>query len=65
MPLKGNVTINGAEKEVDADARWAAKETEKRNKKIIFKNWAPFTGSISEINNTPWCCDADVWLSLI
>ena len=54
MPLKGNVTINGAEK-----------ETEKRNKKIIFKNWAPFTGSISEINNTPWCCDADVWLSLI
>ena len=56
--LKGN--ISGAEKGGDADARRAAKQAEKQNEKVIFKNWAPFTNCIIEINNPPKCCDADV-----
>ena len=55
--LKGN--ISGTEKGGDADARRAAKQAEKQNEKV-FKNWAPFTNCIIEINNPPKCCDADV-----
>ena len=41
---KGNTTVNNT---IAADVD--AKET---NKKIIFKNCAPFTDCISEVNNT-------------
>ena len=40
------ITITGAG---DDDA---AKRLDERNKGVIFKNWAPFTKSISRINNT-------------
>ena len=43
-----SVTIAIIEAEADDDA----KETEKRDKEVIFKNYAPFTKWISEINNT-------------
>ena len=42
--VKGNITVNNT-----ADAGVAANNT---NKKIIFKNCAPFTSCISKINNT-------------
>ena len=42
--VKGNVTVNNT-----AGAGAAANNT---NKKVIFKNCAPFTNCISEINNT-------------
>ena len=42
--VKGNVTVNNT-----AGAGAAANNT---NKKVIFKNCAPFTSCISEINNT-------------
>ena len=44
--VKGTITIAGA----GADA--AARQTDKRDKGVIFKNCAPFTNCISEINNT-------------
>ena len=44
--LKGTITITGAG---DDDA---AKQTDERNKGVIFKNCAPFTKCISRINNT-------------
>ena len=42
--VKGNVTVNNT-----AGAGGAANNTDK---KVIFKNCAPFTSCISEINNT-------------
>ena len=42
----GTITITGA---VADDA---AKRLDKRNKGVVFKNCAPFTDCISEINNT-------------
>ena len=42
--VKGNITVNNTAA-VDADANNA-------NKKVIFKNCAPFTNCISGINNT-------------
>ena len=42
--VKGNITVNNT---AAADA--SAKNT---NKKVIFKNCAPFTNCISKINNT-------------
>ena len=42
--VKGNITVNNT-----ADDGAAAKNT---NKKVIFKNFAPFTSCISKINNT-------------
>ena len=42
--FKGNITVNRP----DADDA-AANNT---NKKVIFKNYAPFTNCISKINNT-------------
>ena len=44
IPVKGTSTVNNTTA-VDADASNA-------NKKVIFKNCAPFTNCISEINNT-------------
>ena len=43
--VKGTITINGR-----ADA--AARQADERDKVVIFKNCAPFTNCISEINNT-------------
>ena len=42
--VKGNITVNNT-----AGAAAAANNT---NKKVIFKNFAPFTSCISKINNT-------------
>ena len=42
--LKGNISVNNT-----ADAGAAANNT---NKKVVFKNCAPFTDCISKINNT-------------
>ena len=44
--VKGRITITGA----GADA--AARQADKRNKEVVLKNYAPFIGRISEINNT-------------
>ena len=44
--VKGKITITGA----GADA--AARQTDERDKGVEFKNCAPFTNCISEINNT-------------
>ena len=44
--VKGTITITGA----GADA--AARQTDERDKGVAFKNCAPFTNCISEINNT-------------
>ena len=44
--VSGNIEITGA---VDNDA---AKQADERSKEVIFKNFAPFTHSISEISNT-------------
>ena len=44
--VKGTITINGR----GADA--AARQADERDKVVIFKNCAPFTNCISEINNT-------------
>ena len=42
--VKGNVSVNNTAS-TSADAN-------NTNKKVIFKNWPPFTNCISEINNT-------------
>ena len=44
--VKGTITITGA----GADA--AARQADKRDKGVAFKNCAPFTNCISKINNT-------------
>ena len=44
MLVKGNILVNNT-----AAAQVAANN---RNKKVIFKNCAPFTNCISKINNT-------------
>ena len=44
--VKGTITITGA----GADA--ATRQTDARDKGVVFKNCAPFTNCISEINNT-------------
>ena len=44
--VKGTITITGA----GADA--AARQADERDKGVAFKNYAPFTNCISEINNT-------------
>ena len=44
--VSGTITITGAE---DNDA---AKKADKTNKGVIFKNCAPFTNCISNINRT-------------
>ena len=59
--VSGTIAIDGA------GADDAAKRFHERNKGVIFKNCAPFTDCISEINNTQTdnvkkfrCCDANV-----
>ena len=44
--VKGTITIAGT----GDDA--AARQADERDKSVIFKNCAPFTNRISEINNT-------------
>ena len=44
--VKGTITITGA----GTDA--AARQADERDKGVAFKNYAPFTNCISEINNT-------------
>ena len=44
--VKGKITITGAG--VDA----AARQADERNKRVIFKNCAPFINCKTEINNT-------------
>ena len=41
--VKGNITVNNTAADADAN---------NSNKKVIFKNCAPFTRCISKINNT-------------
>ena len=43
--VKGKITIT-----VEDDT--AARQADKRNKEVVFKNYAPFSDCISEINNT-------------
>ena len=54
--VKGKITITG---ERDNEA---ARHTDERNKGVAFKNCAPFTICISEINNTQIdnCKDIDI-----
>ena len=44
--VKGTITVN------NTAAQGAAVNNNNNNKKVIFKNCAPFTNCISEINNT-------------
>ena len=44
--LKGTITITGA------GNKNYARQTDERNKNLIFKNFAPFTKCISRTNNT-------------
>ena len=44
--VKGTITITGAENDA------AARQADERDKVVIFKNCAPFTNCIIEINNT-------------
>ena len=44
--VSGTITMTGAATDD------AAKRLDERNKRVIFKNCAPFTDCISEINNT-------------
>ena len=44
--VKGTITITGA------GADGAARQADERNEGVIFKNCAPFTNCINEINNT-------------
>ena len=46
IPVKGRITIAGAGDNA------AARQTDERDKSVAFKNCAPFTNCISEINNT-------------
>ena len=58
--VKGKITITG----IGEDA--AARPADKRNKGVAFKNCAPFTNCISEINNTQIdnCKDIDIVMPL-
>ena len=58
--VKGKITITG---ERDNEA---ARHTDERNKGVAFKNCAPFTICISEINNTQIdnCKDIDIIMSM-
>ena len=44
--VKGNISVNNT-------AAAAAAAANNTNKKVIFKNFAPFTNCMSKINNTP------------
>ena len=42
-----------------------AAEPNNNNKEVVFKNFAPFTDCINEINNTQWCKYSNVWFNRI
>ena len=54
--VKGKITITGARDDA------AARQADERDKGVAFKNYAPFTNCISEINNTQIdnCKDVDI-----
>ena len=54
--VKETITITGA----GADA--AARQADKRDKEVVFKNCAPFTNCISEINNTQVYNAKDIYI---
>ena len=58
--VKGKIAIAGA------GADTAARQTDERDKGVAFKNSAPFTNCISEINNTEIdnCKDIDIVMSM-
>ena len=58
--VKGKITITGAGDDV------AARQADERDKGVAFKNCAPFTNCISEINNTQIdnCKDIDIVMPL-
>ena len=60
IPVKGEITITGA----GDDA--VARQADERDKGVAFKNCAPFTVYISEINNTQTdnCKDIDIVMPL-
>ena len=60
IPVKGKITITGA----GDDA--AARQADERDKGVAFKNCAPFTNCVSEINNTQIdnCKGIDIVMSL-
>ena len=47
-----NILVNGTITITGAGPDDAARQLDERNKGVIFKNCAPFTDCISEINNT-------------
>ena len=52
--VKGKITITGAGDNA------AARQADERHKGAVFKNCAPFTNCISEINNTQIDNDKDI-----
>ena len=52
--VKGKITITGAGDNA------AARQADERDKGAVFKNCAPFTNCISEINNTQIDNDKDI-----
>ena len=46
------ILVSGTTKTDGVGANYNAKRLDERNKEVIFKNCAPFTDCISEINNT-------------
>ena len=58
MLVSGAITITGAGTDD------AAKQTDERNKEVIFKNCAPFNDCISEKNNTQVDNEKDVYVAM-
>ena len=58
MLFSGAITITGAGTDD------AAKQTDERNKEVIFKNCAPFNDCISEKNNTQVDNEKDVYVAM-
>ena len=52
IPLKGTITVTGAEGTGNLAERQTTREKYERNKEVIFKNCAPFTYCISKMTNT-------------
>ena len=56
MLVKGKITVTGAEDDA------AARKADERDKSVAFKNCAPFTNCISEINNTQIVNAKDIYI---
>ena len=56
MLVKGKITVTGAEDDP------AAIQADERDKSVAFKNCAPFTNCISEINNTQIVNAKDIYI---